>query len=77
MVSRRAPRAIRLTTWGTASANGPSNIIFDAAPGAGVAIRVDFSYYWPCGFARDSSDFSQLVSQYYEFKKLAFMSVTT
>lgn len=64
-----------VTNWGTANANGPGVIIFNTPPGNGVTITADFTYYWPCRFDMDSYEFSQFMSQYYDLKKLSFVSV--
>jgi len=49
-------------------------ITFIAAPGSGVAITSDFSYYFRCNFLQDTSEFSQFMYQLWELKKLQFKS---
>ncbi len=71
----QSPSSYTVTNWGTANAAGPGNIIFNSAPGNGVGIRADFSYYWPCRFDMDSADFSQFLNSFYELKKLSIISV--
>jgi uncharacterized protein (TIGR02217 family) len=61
--------------WGTGSSNGPGSLVFNSAPGSGVVITADFSYYWPCRMQTDSVDFSLFLSGMYENKKLSFISV--
>jgi uncharacterized protein (TIGR02217 family) len=58
--------------WGTST---PGVLTFNSAPGNGVAITADFTYYWPCRFNMDKFAFSEFMSQMYELKKLSLITV--
>jgi len=58
--------------WGTAT---PGMLTFDTAPGAGVAIAADFSFYFPVRFAADLAEFSQFMHQLWELKQIELVSV--
>jgi uncharacterized protein (TIGR02217 family) len=60
------------TQWGNAT---PGVLTFAGAPGSGIAITADFTYYWPCRMTDDSLPFNMFLSQYYAAKKFAFQSV--
>jgi uncharacterized protein (TIGR02217 family) len=64
-----------ITGWGTSNSNGPGYVIFNTAPGSGVAITADFSYYYPCRFLADKFDFSLDFQGIYSVKKLNWGSV--
>lgn len=64
-----------VTPWGTSNSNGPGQLIFNSAPGAGVAITADFTYYFPCRFDDDKIDFSKFMSSIYEAKSVKFTSI--
>ena len=61
-----------VSSWGAAT---PGVITFTGAPGAGVAITADFTYYWPCRFADDSMGFSKFAQALYSGKKVSLKSV--
>lgn len=61
-----------VSAWGTST---PGVLTFTSAPGSGVAITADFTYYWPCRMSDDSLPFELFMSQYYSAKKFAFISV--
>jgi uncharacterized protein (TIGR02217 family) len=50
-------------------------VTFTTAPGTGVAITADFTYYFRCRFAEDSYDFENFMHQLWQLKKLSFISV--
>jgi hypothetical protein len=50
-------------------------VTFVTAPGAGVSITADFTYYWPCRFDGDTLPFNKFMSSLYAGKKLSFKSV--
>jgi uncharacterized protein (TIGR02217 family) len=58
--------------WGTTN---PGVVTFASAPGSGVAITADFSYYWPCRMSADDLATSLFMNQFYEIKKFTFISV--
>jgi len=58
--------------WGSAT---PGQILFTYVPITGHAITADFTYYFPCRFDDDQLDFDKMMSNYYELKKLSFMSI--
>lgn len=58
--------------WGSAS---PGTLVFATAPGSGVAISADFSFYFPCRFAADQIDFEKFMAALYSAKKVAFVSL--
>lgn len=51
------------------------NIEFTTAPGAGVAITIDFSYYYRCRFLEDIANFDQFYTNLWELKSFKFRSV--
>jgi len=66
------PSGYTVSGWGTAT---PGVIAFAAAPGSGVAVTADFSFYFPVRFAADLAEFSQFMHQLWELKKLELISV--
>jgi len=58
--------------WGAAN---PGVITFVTAPGSGVSISADFSYYFPVRMTVDSVAFSLFISGHYKAKKFSFISV--
>lgn len=64
-----------ITPWNTANVAGPGMILFNSAPGNGVAITADFSYYFPCAFDEDNLTFEKFMSNLYELKKMSFTSL--
>jgi uncharacterized protein (TIGR02217 family) len=61
-----------VSNWGTST---PGILTFNSAPGSGVAITADFTYYWPCRFNMDKFAFSEFMSGMYELKKLSLITV--
>jgi len=61
-----------VSNWGAAS---PGVLTFNSAPGSGVAITVDFTYYFPVRMSADNVPFTLFLSQYYKAKKFSFISV--
>jgi|SRR5665213_1073884 len=61
--------------WGTSSASGPGSLVFNSAPGNGVVITADFTYYYPCRFVSNKTAFVYAYSQLYQTKKLSWISV--
>lgn len=61
-----------VSNWGSSS---PGVITFSSAPGNGVAITADFSYYFPCRFTEDQVSFSMFMKSLYAGKKVSFLSV--
>lgn len=50
-------------------------IMFDAAPGIGVAIAATFSYYFRCRFMDDALEFERFAHQLWTVRELGFRSV--
>lgn len=50
-------------------------ITFSAAPGNGVVITADFSYYFRCRFTKDEAEFNQFMKDLWELKKCEFISI--
>jgi uncharacterized protein (TIGR02217 family) len=48
---------------------------FNTAPGGGLIITVDYSYYFRCRFTDDSYAFENFMFQLWQLKKLTFISV--
>lgn len=61
-----------VTGWGSSS---PGVVTFASAPGSGVAITADFTYYWPVCMDADTLEFNRFLSQYYKVQKFTFQSV--
>lgn len=60
--------------WGSST---PGLVTFGAghAPGSGVPVTADFTYYFPVRFLMDAQDFDQFMSGLYEVKSLKFRSI--
>lgn len=52
-------------------------VTFDTPPPTGLAITVDFSYWFRCRFVDDSYDFENFMYRLWQLKKLTFISVRT
>jgi uncharacterized protein (TIGR02217 family) len=50
-------------------------VTFNTAPGGGLIISVDYSYYFRCRFVDDSYAFENFMFQLWQLKKLTFISV--
>ena len=50
-------------------------VTFNVAPGSGITITADYSYYFRCRFVDDSYAFENFMSQLWQLKKLTFISV--
>lgn len=61
-----------ISSWG---ATVPGVVTFNAAPGVGVAITADFTYYWPVRMLDDSVLFSLFLQGVYDLKKFSFISI--
>ncbi len=61
-----------VNAWGSAT---PGTIVFTGAPGNGVAVTADFSFYFPCRFAADQLDFEKFMASLYQLKKIEFLSL--
>ena len=53
----------------------PGTLVFDAPPGAGVAVVADFTFYFPCRFAADQLDFEKFMAALYQLQKIEFVSL--
>jgi len=60
---------------GAASPWSPGTLGFTTAPGTGVSITADFSYYWPCRFVDDQCAFEEMFAGVFAVKKLSFQSI--
>lgn len=67
--------AYTVTPWETTSSNGPGKIVFNTAPGAGVAITADFSWYWPVRFDSDTASFEEMLAGLTQIKNIKFTSI--
>src|SRR5215469_3445677 len=65
----QATSSYTVNGWGTAA---PGSLVLNAAPGAGVAIVADFSFYFPCRFTADQLDFEKFMAALYQLKKVEF-----
>jgi uncharacterized protein (TIGR02217 family) len=54
---------------------GLDSIQFSSAPGSGIAVSADFSWYFPVRFLQDEFEFNNFAYGFWELKKLAFQSV--
>ena len=50
-------------------------VTFDTAPGSGLIITADFTYYFRCRFIDDKYDFENFMHHLWQLKKLTFISV--
>jgi uncharacterized protein (TIGR02217 family) len=50
-------------------------VTFDTAPGSGLIITADFTYYFRCRFIDDKYDFENFMYRLWQLKKLTFISV--
>jgi uncharacterized protein (TIGR02217 family) len=50
-------------------------VTFNTAPGSGLAITADFTYYFRCRFIEDRYDFENFMYRLWQLKKLTFISV--
>ena len=50
-------------------------VTFNRAPGSGLTITADYSYYFRCRFIDDSYAFENFMFQLWQLKKLTFISV--
>lgn len=70
--------AYNISTWQMFTGNAGAiqgQIRFNSAPGAGVVITADFSYYWPCRFVDDHIDFEKFMTQLYSAGSVKFCSL--
>jgi len=68
----QASSGYSVSGWGTAT---PGMLSFATAPGAGVPIAADFSFYFPVRFAADLAEFSEFMHQLWELKQIELVSV--
>jgi uncharacterized protein (TIGR02217 family) len=61
-----------VSTWGAAS---PGVVTFVTAPGAGVAVTADLSFYYPCRFVDNNVDYSNFMSTLWEAKSVKYKSI--
>ena len=61
--------------WSGGDLTSSGLVTFATAPGSGVVITADFSYYFRCRFIDDVEEFNNFMYQLWELKKLAFISV--
>jgi uncharacterized protein (TIGR02217 family) len=50
-------------------------VTFSTAPGSGLVIMADFTYYFRCRFVDDKYDFENFMFRLWQLKKLTFISV--
>lgn len=51
------------------------SVTFNIAPGGGLIITADFTYYFRCRFVDDRYDFENFMYRLWQLKKLTFISV--
>ena len=68
----QSPSSYTVNGWGSAA---PGTLVFTTAPGNGVAITADFTFYFPCRFAADQMDFEKFMASLYAAKKISFISL--
>jgi uncharacterized protein (TIGR02217 family) len=51
------------------------SVTFNTAPGSGLIITADFTYYFRCRFVDDRYDFENFMYRLWQLKKLTFISV--
>jgi uncharacterized protein (TIGR02217 family) len=68
----QSPAGYTVNGWGTTA---PGPLVFATAPGNGVSIAADFTFYFPCRFAADQTDFEKFMAALYEAKKVVFISL--
>lgn len=61
-----------VSNWG---ATAPGVLTFKGVVVNGIAITADFTYYWPCRFDMDSAGFGLFMTNFYNLKKLSFISL--
>jgi hypothetical protein len=64
-----------LQSSSTYSLTEPNTLVFDTAPGAGVAITVDMQFAFNCRFLADDQEFEEFMSGLYSVSSLKFESV--
>lgn len=64
--------AYTVNPWGSGT---PGMLVFETAPGAGVSITADFSFYFPCRFTSDQLDFEKFMTALYRLEKIEFVSL--
>lgn len=69
---RQSSGSYSVAGWGAAS---PGLVTFTAAPGAGVSIAADFTYYFPVRFVADQQNFEKFMQALYRAKKVPFISI--
>jgi uncharacterized protein (TIGR02217 family) len=52
-------------------------VSFNIAPGGGLVVSADFTYYFRCRFIDDKYDFENFMYRLWQLKKLTFISVRT
>jgi uncharacterized protein (TIGR02217 family) len=50
-------------------------VTLNSAPGAGVSVTADFTYYFRCRFLEDGMDFEKFMSQLWQAKSVKFVSL--
>ena len=61
-----------VSSWGATS---PGVVTFTSAPGAGVAVTADFTFYFPCRFVDDTMSFEKFMATLYSAKSVKFQSI--
>ena len=50
-------------------------VAFNTAPGSGLMITADFTYFFRCRFVDDRYDFENFMYRLWQLKKLTFISI--
>lgn len=66
---------VRQPTLAWSVNTGTGLLSFKTAPGAGVQITADFTFYYRCRFTEDSIQVEEFAYRYHTVKKLTFQSV--
>ncbi len=61
-----------VANWGSAT---PGVVTMNTAPGSGVVISVDMTFYWPCRFSDKSLDFNNFMVDLWAARKVGFESI--
>ncbi len=54
---------------------GTDTITFGTAPSASAPVAASFSFYWPCSFLQDDTEFNNIAYQIWALKKLEFQTL--
>lgn len=61
-----------ISAWGSAT---PGIVTFVTAPANTKLVTADFSFYWPCRFNTDATEFNKMMTSLYEAKQIDIVSL--